>query len=166
MLYSIYFRTKAALSSFFSNRLQRNCECHFLAYEESKQAVIPINASVFTWTVIIFVERSVGAGFDYAKLEKETGFSLSHIRATFAKQTGNSLSRYVLSRRIANAAFEIVHTERSLFDIAITYGFKHPDSFTRAFRRVTGVNPSDFRKEKHPVGRKMLCPGVYGVSIS
>ena len=128
--------------------------------------MIPINPSVFIWTVVIFVERSVGADFDYAKLEKETGFSLPHIRATFAKQTGMSLSRYILSRRVAAAAFEIAHTKRKLFDIATTYGFNSADAFTRAFKRVVGINPVDFRKGKYPVGRKMLCPGVYGVSVA
>jgi len=124
-----------------------------------------MNISVFIWTVTIFVESRIQTGFNYADLEKATGFSLSHIRAVFAKQTGTSLSRYILSRKIANAAFELIHTERNIFDIATTYGFENPDSFTRAFRRTTGINPNDFRKRKCAVGRQMLCPGVFGVSI-
>ena len=124
-----------------------------------------MNTFIFIWTVVIFVERNIGADIDYAALQKETGFSLSHIRATFAKQTGRSLSRYILSRRVANAAFEIAHSQRNIFDIATSYGFKNPDAFTRAFRRVVGINPRDFRKQKYPVGRKMLCPGVYGVAV-
>lgn len=120
---------------------------------------------ILIWTVAIFVESRIKSGFEYAELEKATGFSLPHIRAVFAKQTGQPLSRYVLNRRIANAAFEIVHSRRNIFDIATTYGFKNPDSFTRAFRRVAGVNPNDFRKSKITVGRKILCAGVFGVTI-
>ena len=87
-------------------------------------------------TIAVFVENRLQSGFDYAELEKATGFSLPHIRAVYAKLTGKSLSRYVLSRRIANAAFEIVHTEQNILDIATKYGFSNPDSFTRAFRRI------------------------------
>ena len=121
---------------------------------------------IFIWTVVIFVESKVQSGFDYAELEKATGFSLPHIRAVFAKQTGVSLSRYVLSRRVANAAFEIVHNNRNILDIATKYSFANPDSFTRAFRRIAGINPNDFRKQKLTVRNKKLCAGVWGVSLN
>ncbi len=117
------------------------------------------------WTVIVFVENRLQTGFEYAELEKATGFSLSYLRAVFAKLTGQSLSRYVLNRKIANAAFEIAHSGQSILSIAAKYGFSNPDSFTRAFRRVTGLNPNEFRKRKKTVGHIKLCAGVYGVSV-
>ena len=125
-----------------------------------------MDPSVFIWTAVIFIESKIQSGFDYAELEKATGFSLPHIRAVFVKQTGVSLSRYVLSRRVSNAAFEIVHSNQNILDIATKYGFANPDSFTRAFRRIAGINPNDFRKQRHSVGRKTLCAGVWGVSAS
>jgi AraC family transcriptional regulator len=64
-------------------------------------------------TVAVFVENRLQSGFAYGELEKATGFSLPHIRAVYAKRTGKSLSRYILGRRIANAAFEIIHNERT-----------------------------------------------------
>lgn len=117
-------------------------------------------------SVILFVESRLQCGFEYSELEKAVGFSLPYIRAVFAKLTGQSLSRYILSRRIANAAFEIVHSDKNILDIATQYGFSNPDSFTRAFRRITGCNPSEFRKQKRPVGRGILSGGVFGVSIN
>ena len=117
-------------------------------------------------TVVVFVENRLQSGFTYAELERAVGFSLPHIRATFAEHTGESLSRYVLGRRITNAAFEMTHSKQSILDIAIKYGFSNPDSFTRAFRRVTGVNPVDFRKGKRTVTRSKLCAGVVGVSLN
>jgi AraC-like DNA-binding protein len=117
-------------------------------------------------SVVIFVENRLQSGFKYTELEKAVGFSLPHIRAVFAKLTGKSLSRYVLERRIANAAFEIAHSNNSILDIATKYCFSNPDSFTRAFRRITGYNPSDFRRQKRPVGRTVLGAGVFGVSVN
>lgn len=116
-------------------------------------------------TVAIFIENRLQSGFEYAELEKATGFSLPHIRAVFARRTGKSLSRYVLGRRIANAAFELIHTEQSILDIAAKYGFSNPDSFTRAFRRMTGLNPNSFRRQRLPVGRVRLSAGVFGRSV-
>ena len=116
-------------------------------------------------TINVFVENRLQSGFDYTELVKATGFSLPHIRAEYAKLTGKSLSRYILSRRIANAAFEIVHSDMNILDIAMKYGFTNPDTFTRAFRRFTNCNPNDFRKQKRTVGRAILSAGVWGVSV-
>jgi AraC-like DNA-binding protein len=121
---------------------------------------------VMVSSVIIFVENRLQTGFEYAELEKAVGFSLSHIRSVFSKLTGKSLSRYVLSRRIAHAAFDISHSDKNILDIATKYGFSNPDSFTRAFKRITGFNPSDFRRQKRSVGRTVLTAGVFGVSIN
>jgi AraC-like DNA-binding protein len=114
--------------------------------------------------VIVFVESRVGTEIRYEELEEATGFSLSHLRALFANITGKSLSRYIVSRRVANAAFDIVHSHMSILDIAERYQFSNPDTFTRAFNRVTGYTPSDFRKRRVEVGHIKLCAGVYGVS--
>ena len=93
------------------------------------------------WTVAVFVENRLQSGLDYAALEKATGLSLPHIRAVFAKRTGISLARYIVGRRIANAAFEIAHGEGSILDIAGKYGFSNPDTFTRD-RKSTRLNSS------------------------
>lgn len=114
--------------------------------------------------IVVFVENRLQSGFTYLEIEKATGFSISHIRAIFVKYTGMSLSRYILSRRIAHAAFELVHSNQSILGIATKYGFNNPDTFTRGFKRYTGVTPQDFRKQKRTVGSIKLCAGVYGVS--
>ncbi len=119
---------------------------------------------IVIWSVVVFVENRLQSGFQYSELEKATGFSLSHIRSIFARYTGKSLARYVLSRKIAHAAFDIIHSEESIMNISVKYGFSNPDTFTRAFKRITGLTPQDFRKRRCMVGRIKLCAGVYGVS--
>ncbi len=119
---------------------------------------------IVIWSVVVFVENRLLSGFEYAELEKATGFSLSHIRSLFVKFTGKPLARYILSRRIAHAAFDIIHSEESILNISAKYGFNNPDTFTRAFNRITGFTPQDFRKRRCVVGRIKLCAGVYGVS--
>jgi len=98
-------------------------------------------------------------------MEQMVGFSYRHIRNIFLKTMQISLSRYILSRKIANAAFEIRHSAKSITDIAYEYDFSNPDTFTRAFRRDTGLTPSEFKKSGHLCGRRIICPGVYAPVI-
>ena len=117
-------------------------------------------------SVIVYIENRIKTDVQYAELEREIGFSLAYIRDVFAQKTGKSLSRYILERKIYNSAFEISHTKESLLTVAEKYGFKNPDTFTRAFRRIIGIAPSEFRKKKINVGRIKLCAGVYGVGFT
>lgn len=121
--------------------------------------------SLTIWSVVVFVENRIQEKIDYAELEKETGFSLAHIRDVFASKTGVSLSRYILTRKITNAAFEILHSQQSILEIAMKFGFSNHDTFTRAFKRVTGLTPLEFKKQRPAMGRMKLCSGVYGVKL-
>jgi len=117
------------------------------------------------WSVIVFIENRIQEKINYTELEKATGFSLAHIRDVFVKKTGIPLSRYVLTRKVANAAFEILHNHQNILNIATKYGFSNHDTFTRAFKRVTGLTPFDFKEKRPAVGRIKLCAGVYGIGL-
>ena len=117
------------------------------------------------WSVIVFVENRLRSEINTAELERATGFSLAHIRDVFAAQLGMPLGRYICSRRVANAAFELINTQKSILEIALAYRFTNPDSFTKAFKRVTGFTPQAYRLSRRPVGRIKLCAGVYGIGF-
>jgi len=118
------------------------------------------------WSVVAYVEERLTSGLDTAELARSTGFSLAHLRQIFAQATGATLARYMLRRRIANAAFDLLHTGQSALDIACVYGFQNPDTFTRAFRRCTGMTPQAFRKRRPRMAREKLSAGVYGVALT
>lgn len=127
--------------------------------------MVRMNYFLTIWSVIVFVENRIQEKIDYSELEIATGFSLAHIRDVFVKETGISLSRYILNRKIANASFEILYNRQNIFDIALKYGFSNHDTFTRAFKRVTGLTPIEFRKKRPAIGRIKLCAGVYGIGL-
>jgi len=117
------------------------------------------------WSVITYIEERLSSDLDPSDLARSTGLSLAYLRELFAKTTGGTLARYILSRRIANAAYELLHTQRSALEIAYTYGFQNPDTFTRAFRRDTGMTPHHFRSVRPQMARMKLSAGVYGISF-
>ena len=111
------------------------------------------------------IEENVKGIAGYRDLENTVGFSYTHIRDLFKRTTNISLSRYILARKIANAAFEIRHSDKSITEIAFEYGFTNLETFTRAFRRFTGLNPSKFKKSSYLCGRRIICPGIYAPVI-
>jgi AraC family transcriptional regulator len=119
----------------------------------------------FIQSVVSYIENRLKTDIDYSRLETVTGFSLQHTRDVFRSCTRIPLARYVTCRKVSNAAFDMVHTGKSILDIALDYGFESYDTFTRAFKRVTGVTPREFRKKGYQVGRIKLTGGIYGPGI-
>jgi len=111
------------------------------------------------------IEGNIKNNIDYSALEDTVGYSYHHIRDFFKQITRVSLSRYILARKIANAAFEIRHSKKSITEIALEYEFANADTFARAFRRNTGLTPSQFKRSAYLCGRRIICPGVYAPVI-
>ena len=116
-------------------------------------------------SIVIFIENRVQRKINYEELERATGFSIAHIRDIFVRRTGIPLSKYILTRKISNAAYEILYNHQSILHIASKYGFSNHDTFTRAFKRITGLTPSEFRKKRPPVGRIKLCACMFGIGL-
>lgn len=120
---------------------------------------------LFIWSVVLFIEKRIRTKIDYNELEAATGFSYRHIRKVFKERTKVTLSRYINLRKIENAAFEVIHTDKNLISIAEEFGFESYDTFTRVFKRETGVTPAEFRKRKYAVGRRHISAGAYAPAI-
>jgi AraC family transcriptional regulator len=54
--------------------------------------------------------------------------------------------RYVSRRRLENAKDMIATGRASLGEIALDSRFSSQSSFTRAFRRATGMTPAEYRR--------------------
>lgn len=124
-----------------------------------------MNHYILIWSVCTFIESRVRGEIDMDELVRQTGFSLAHTRDVFRGCTGKPLARYVQERRIANAAQELLDTDRAILDIAVNYGFSGRTVFSRAFRRHTNYTPSQFRAEAPVLARVQLCAGVYGAAL-
>jgi AraC-like DNA-binding protein len=57
-----------------------------------------------------------------------------------------SYSDLVDGRRCKAACEALEHTQQSIKDIAAALGYSDPTHFSRAFRRIAGLNPRQYRQ--------------------
>jgi AraC family transcriptional regulator len=62
-----------------------------------------------------------------------------------------TLSEYIRRRRLTLAAFELIHSDMRVIDIALKYGYSSPDSFSRAFFGLHGLTPTEARDIGQPL---------------
>jgi len=61
------------------------------------------------------------------------------------KETGKSAQEHIQLKMIDVAKEKIFESEKSISEIAYELGFKHPQHFTRMFKKQVGVSPLEFR---------------------
>ena len=82
-----------------------------------------------------------------AELAKEHHISPSHLSHLFKQTTGHSVMGYLASCRIAAAKRCLAETDMEIGTIVASCGFSDNSNFSRTFREVTGMTPSQFRNQ-------------------
>ncbi len=71
--------------------------------------------------------------------------SANYLGDLLKKETGKSAQEHIQLKMIDVAKEKIFDTEKSISEIAYELGFKHPQHFTRMFKKQVGVSPNEFR---------------------
>lgn len=77
--------------------------------------------------------------------------SRSYLSKKFKIATGFGFKEYLVNVRIKNACHLLLETSKSITDIAFECGFNDSNYFGDAFRRIKGVSPNKYRKNKEAI---------------
>ena len=91
--------------------------------------------------VIQHIENQIETDIDTKDLAKIVGMNVLHFQSLFGVVAEMTISEYIRKRRLSRAA-EDLQQGQSVTEVTYKYGYSSPDSFTRAFRKLHGVNPS------------------------
>lgn len=98
--------------------------------------------------VITFIGKHIDEPLTLTELSEIACFSKYHFHRLFTVYTGLSLQQYIRWLRLKRAAHQlIVHKQKTILEIAIQAGFESHEAFTRAFKQIVGVTPSEFRTQ-------------------
>ena len=115
------------------------------------------------------IEDNLHEKLSTQEISKKAFSSLSHFHRIFSFMTGMNLKEYIRARRLSVAAKQILESKGSILEIALEAGFESHESFTRAFKKFFGKNPSEFRKnhDSHKVQSRIdvyrdyaTCPEI------
>ena len=96
--------------------------------------------------VLAYVEEHLADDITVADLANVACLSVFHFTRAFAAAMGVPPHRYVSRRRLESAKAMIATGRASLSEIAHDCRFSSQSSFTRAFRRATGMTPAEYRR--------------------
>ena len=96
--------------------------------------------------VLAYIEEHLAEDITVTDLANVACLSVFHFTRAFAATMGVPPHRYVSRRRLESAKTMIATGGASLSEIAFNCQFSSQSSFTRAFRRATGMTPNEYRR--------------------
>ncbi|HMP81577.1 MAG TPA: AraC family transcriptional regulator [Verrucomicrobiota bacterium] len=113
---------------------------------------------------IAYMSRHLNQPLQVSVLAAQANVSASHYFALFKRCTGCAPIDYFTRMRIQRACELIETTELSVKAVATELGYDDPFYFSRVFKSVTGIAPSDFRKAEK-AGNSRDNRSGYGQSL-
>ena len=113
---------------------------------------------------IDYLETVLNDEIDEKKVTQLSGYSYSMFSRLFSILTETTLSEYLRSRRLTEAAVILRNTDEKIIDVAFKFGYESSDSFGTAFKNFHGFTPSEVRNGKpfKLVSRVQLALSVRG----
>ncbi len=84
--------------------------------------------------------------FHIREVAEYVGFSPAHFRDLFRQSVGVSPKQYVMALRLQSSKCMLMHQERTVSEVAQLAGFNSPQEFSKVFRRLTGLPPSEWKR--------------------
>ena len=94
-----------------------------------------------------YIEAHLEDEFLLEKISEHINVSDYHFRKIFFALTNMTLNEYVKNRRLSEANKELLQGAQ-VTDVAYQYGYQSVDGFTRAFKKWSGILPSQVAKLK------------------
>lgn len=103
--------------------------------------------------VFEFIEANYNKGITLCDVAKAVGYSPAYLTNRVKQETGRTVNRWIIERRMSQALFLLRSTARSVEQIATEVGYQNTCYFFRQFRQYQSTTPQAWR-EKHLANRR------------
>jgi AraC family transcriptional regulator len=117
------------------------------AGRQSAEALI--NGGLAGWQrrkAVAYIEEHLAEPISLAALARLVGLSACYFCRAFRQSCGIPPQRYQLRQRIERAKILLAKHAASVTDVSLAVGYNDTSAFCTAFRRITGLTPTAYRR--------------------
>lgn len=82
-------------------------------------------------------------------LAEQLQITTAHLTNLFKLQLGETVSSYIMKRKMNEITFELTYTNRPLQEIREKYGFMNHSNFIQQFKKYNGMTPLKYQQKKY-----------------
>ena len=116
--------------------------------EEAMEIGCRIDSNVQTVNEVhAFLTGNIQTRYSIEELSVKFHINQTTLKTTFKTVFGKPIAAYMKEYRIKQAKELLIHTDRSIAQIAAEVGYENQSKFTQAFKDETGMLPRECRRE-------------------
>ena len=94
---------------------------------------------------LCYMKEHFAGHFSMDELAARLGLSAAYFTRLFTRETGETPLASLTRIRLSRAVFLLLNTSLSIESIAVSCGFSCGNYFSKVFRKISGVSPSEYR---------------------
>jgi len=102
--------------------------------------------------IVRYAREKVADGIDVARIAQHAGMSIPSLNRHFRQHLRISPGEFLAQLRVAKACRLLTETSMSVLEVGLESGYNNAAAFSRAFRRMIGATPSDWRARTRTSG--------------
>lgn len=127
------------------NRTRAALEEYYELPEDKRSA---LSGEEYVQQAIRYMQEHYMNDIDFGELASEMGFHSAYLARLFGRYAGESPLKYLTGIRIREAKRLLLDTNLPISAVGERVGYPDQFHFSKTFRKVTGENPSSFRKKE------------------
>lgn len=103
------------------------------------------NSSQLYNDIVDYITLNICSNLRVSDIADYFGYNEKYLTTYFKKWSKVPIKQFILQTKMEHAKAELSETNHSISQIGYNIGYADPHNFTNAFKKVTGLTPSDFR---------------------
>lgn len=104
---------------------------------------------------IEYIDNNLNKKIELKDLADNVYLSKYHFHRVFHAAVGEPVAEYIRKKRLMKAAEDLLYTDGKIVDIAFKYQFSSQEVFTKAFKKLYGMPPREFRVSQNKAVSKI-----------
>ena len=128
--------------------IESNNLCQMLQWLQSDSAVnIPATKNNLINKAIDYIQTNYMSEITLNDISEHLNITSVYLSQLFKKELGLSPIKYINNYRIDQAKRLLQDMDEPIYHIAVKVGFWEAKHFSKTFKRITGMTPSEFRRQ-------------------
>lgn len=118
----------------------------FVDHTENEHHTIKVNKDKTLKPIILYIEENYREDITVNQLAEAAHLHPNYFIKTFKKQYGIPPIQYINRLRLTKARYALTNTGETIQEIAVNSGFNGQSQFSKAFRQMYGLSPTEYRR--------------------
>ena len=130
------------------NKLNIGLKKSGLSLMDDKKSILVEKIKIIVVELIHYSEELLKVNFsDY--LSEKLNYDYTYLANLFSENQGTTIERFIITHKIERVKELLVYNELSLTEIAYKLHYSSVAHLSNQFKKITGLNPSHFKKLKN-----------------